>query len=166
MTKVRRLGFWILLALSVLGGLAIAVSMGFALAALSDGPSANGYSLLLTAMALLPYLAVAIVLTVIIGSIGTRLRFAIGGLALASGVVAGIAAGLVALGSTLDRIDPLRQPPALNSMILAMRGVGEQLIPDALILSIGVVVLATGAVIARRGMTRSSSPSIGTAAAT
>ncbi len=154
MTNKRRLVFRILLAVSVLGGVAVAVCLGLALSALSGGPTQSGYGLLAVTIEALPYLAAVVVLTVIVGSIGTRVRFAVGGLALASGVVGGVAAGLVGLGSTLDRMDPLHQPPALNSLILAVWGVAGQIAPVALVLAVGAAVLAASTVIARRVISR------------
>lgn len=155
MTIKRRLVFRILLAVSVLGGLAFAVCLGLALSTLSTGPSANGYGLLLVAMTSLFYLVVVVVLTVIVGAIGTRVRFAVGGLALASGVVGGVAAGLYALGS-LSTIEPRDQPIELNSLLLAVQGVGTQIAPDALVLAGGAVALAVGTTIARRMTTKPS----------
>lgn len=150
MTNKRRLAFWILLAASTVGGIAVAVSLGFALSSLSGGPNAAGYDLLLVAMQSLPYLAAIVVLTVVVASVGPRVRFAVGGLALASGVVGGVGAGLAALGSTLASIEPRSQPIELNSLLLAVWGVGTQLAPVALVLAAGAAVLAVGTVISRR----------------
>ncbi len=154
MTTKRRLVFRIMFAVSVLGGIAVAVILGLALAALSTGPTIGGYDLLAVAIEALPYLAAVVVLTVILGSIGTRVRFAIGGLALASVIVGGVALGLVGIGSTMKGIDPLHQPPALNSMVLAVYGVGTQIAPVALVLAAGALVLAAGTVVARRLVSR------------
>ncbi len=156
MTNKRRIPFRILLAVSALGGLGFAVCLGFALSALSTGPTPIGYDLLAVAMQALPYLAAVVVLTVIVRSIGTRVRFAVGGLALASGVVGGISAGLVGLGSTLRGIDPLHQPPALNSLVIAVWAVGEQIAPAALVLAVGAAALAAGTWIAHRVMARAA----------
>ncbi|MCU1414692.1 MAG: hypothetical protein JWN80_2032, partial [Microbacteriaceae bacterium] len=41
------------------------------------------------------------------------------------------------------------QPPELNSLVLAMYGVGVQMAPAALVLLIGAAILALGTVIAR-----------------
>jgi hypothetical protein len=149
MSKRLRLVVRILLAASVLTGLAVAVYLGLAFSALSSGPTAHGYDLLAFAIQALPYLAAVVVLTVAIGSIGARVRFAIGGLALASGVVGGVAVGLALMGLTLAHIDSRNQPPELNSLVLAMYGVGVQMAPAALVLLIGAAILALGTVIAR-----------------
>lgn len=153
MTTKRRLVFRILLAVSVLGVIAVAVTLGLALSALSTGPTIGGYDLLAVAIQALPYLAAIVVLTVAVGSIGSRVRFAVGGLALAAGVVGGVALGLVGIGSTMKGIDPLHQPPALNSLVLAVYGVGTQIVPVALVLAVGAAVLAASKLIARRVVT-------------
>jgi hypothetical protein len=163
MTITRRLVFRILFALATLGGLALAVCLGIAFSALHGGPNPGGYGLLATAIEALPYLAAVVSLTVIVGSIGTRVRFAVGGLALASGIVGGVAAGLVGLGSTLDRMDPLHQPPAVNSLILAVWGVGSEIVPAALVLALAAAGLALGTGIARRVSTRPTAISAATA---
>jgi hypothetical protein len=150
MTNKRALAFRLLLAVTVLGGLAVAIGFAIAFSALSDGPDRTGYDILGAAVAALPYLASVVVATVMVGSIGGRVRFAIGGLALASGMVAGIAAGLVTLGSTLVRIEPRSQPVELNSLLLAVWGVGTQITPVAIVLVVGAVALAAATMITRR----------------
>ena len=150
MTNKRRRAFRILLTIAGLGGVAVALCLALALSALSGGPSRTGYDLLAIAMQALPYLAAVAAMTVIVGSTGTRVRFAVGGLALASGVLGSVAAGLVGLGSTLAGIEPRNQPVEVNSLLLAVWGVGGQVAPAALVLAGGAAVLAVGTWIVRR----------------
>ena len=149
MAKLRRRVFPVLLALCALGAIAVAVSYVLAFASLADGPNIGGYGYLEAANGSVRYLAVLVVLTVAARVDITRMRFAVGGLALASGIVAGAAGGLSILGSTLSNFQPLEQPAELNSLLLAIWGSGMEILPAAVILAIGAALIASVSVVVR-----------------
>jgi len=110
-----------------------------ALAQLTDGPDALGYELLLWANKLAGIVAVLAVAVVAARAFsGGRILVPSLGLLLASGVTGAVALGLFALGGTLASFDA---PVALNSLLLALRGSGQDLAPVPLFLAAGAAVM-------------------------
>ena len=118
------------------------VLYAIALSALSGGPDAFGYGILLYAnksAGIVAVLAVAVVAARTFG--GGRILVPSLALLLAGGVTGAIALGLYQLGHTLASVAPDLQPVALNSLLLAIQGTGQDLAVVPLFLAVGAAVL-------------------------
>ena len=110
-----------------------------ALGQLSNGPDALGYTLLLWAnklASIVAVLAIAVVAARTLG--GGRILVPSLGLLLASGITGAVALGLFLLGGNLAGYDSGDQ---LQSLLLALRGTGQDLAPVPLFLVAGTAVL-------------------------
>lgn len=129
----------VILAVAVAAGAVDAALYATAISQLAAGPDALGYELLLWANKLASIVAVLAVAVVAARAFsGGRILVASLGLLLAAGVAGGIALGLFALGGSLAAYDT---SVPLNSLLLALRGTGQDLAPVPLFLSAGAAVL-------------------------
>ena len=142
MDRLRLRAFPIVLGLSALAGAGVAVAYLLALTSLASGPNMTGYGYLELANGSLPVLAGLAVVVVASRVELARTRYAVGGLALASGIVAGVGVGLATLGSTLANYQPEQQTPELNSLLLAVLATGTQIAPAAVVLAAGALLIA------------------------
>ncbi len=129
----------LILAVAVAAALVDAVLYAGALAQLADGPDALGYSLLVWANKLGSIVAVLAVAVVAARAfLGGRILVPSLGLLLASGIVGALALGLYLLGANLASYEA---SVPLQSLLLAIRGTGQDLAPIPLFLAAGAAVL-------------------------
>jgi hypothetical protein len=118
----------------------------------SKGPNLDAWGFLNAADALVPWIAVLVVLAVMTGFAHRSVIVPAACLGLASGVVGGLVFGAWHLGVFLSHVDQHIQPPELNSLILTIAAVAHEVAPAAIVLAAGAVLLAgiRGITVARR----------------
>lgn len=113
---------------------------------LASGPSIEGYGYLQTGSQALPWFAAVVVATVFAGVPMNRVRFGVGGLALASGFFGAAVGSMWGIGGVLANYDAVHQPPELNSLLLAFWTSSVIIAPTAIVFAVGAALLAaTGA---------------------
>ncbi|GAB3407215.1 hypothetical protein GCM10027515_22900 [Schumannella luteola] len=132
----------VLILLAILGGAAVAATYALAIGSLSSrGPNPDGYGLLAIANHGAPVAAGLVVLAVLAAVPGRRSLVPAAILALSSGVVGGLALATWSIGHALSHVDQHAQPPALNSLILAITGSAVDVSPAAVVLAVGALAL-------------------------
>ncbi|MBX3100425.1 MAG: hypothetical protein KF761_12710 [Salinibacterium sp.] len=118
------------------------VLYAIALSSLAAGPNIFGYEILLyanKAAGIAAVLGVAVIAARTL--LGGRILVPCVTLLIASAVAGGIALGLFLLGNTLASVAPDLQPAALNSLLLALQGTGQDLAVVPVFLAVGAAVL-------------------------
>jgi hypothetical protein len=116
----------------------------------SAGPNPFGYAWLAVANRAAALVALLVVICAALLAARGRGRL-ISGLLLAAAVVSlGGCVGLRVLGRTLAAIRPEEQPPALNSLLLALIGTGSDLMAVPIVLAAGAALTLLIAVSRRR----------------
>jgi hypothetical protein len=128
---------------SVLAAAPAAGLFGVAAVELRHGPSAPGYTALAHAVeftiATAALVAAAAAVAAWRGQRSLRTRGFV--LLLSSGFTGVIAASAVTIGRTMATFHPTEQPAGLNSLILALEGVGHQLLAVPVVLSVGALLV-------------------------
>jgi hypothetical protein len=143
MQRVLRTSAFVVASIAVLLTVATVVLYALSFNSLGrSGPNVDGYNFLLAANSVVPWIAVLVVLAVIAAFARRSVVVATASLALASGIVGGILVALRSISIFLSQVDQHSQPPALNSLILAVAGSAQTLAPTAVILAVGAALLA------------------------
>jgi hypothetical protein len=148
---LREHGEAIYLGTLAVGTFVALIHYGLAAVALQHGPDARGYEFLLTANTVAPVTAaVAAAAQVVLALRGApRIRERVLALVLLAVTTTVPIVAMLLLGRTLATLQPLAQPDAVNSLVLAMWGVGRQLL--VVPLAFGVAALLVPAVTWTRG---------------
>lgn len=133
----------------LLGTVASASAYVIAGVLLHDGPTVPGYDVLMVATDLAittaAFAAMVQVLLALADAPANRARATAAGLLAATTAVPVVA--LVSLGAMLSTLEPLAQPTAVNSLVLAMWGVGKQLVPVPVGFAAAAVLIAAAPIL-------------------